>query len=94
MAGEDHFDGTLGRGPEQILRALGLHHGFPFDQTLGEDRRFDLAFAINQQLADQDGLFGVVGDRAFGHVRGDRLIGAGIFEVSDVAKARLNFSAA
>ncbi len=77
-------------GPEQILRALGLHLGFPLDQALREDRRFDAALAFDQQLTDQNRLFGVVGDRAFGHVGGDRLQGTGVLQIGDLAEAGLD----
>ena len=90
VAGEDHFDRAFGRRAEQILRALGLHRGFPFDQTLREDGRFDVAVAFDQQFADQNRLFGVIGDRAFRHVRGDRLQWPGILQIGDLAEARLD----
>ncbi|MNG04637.1 hypothetical protein D3C84_877830 [compost metagenome] len=76
------------------MRALGLHRSFPFDQALREHRRFNPTRAIDQQLTDQNGLFGVVGDRALGHVRGDRLIRAGVLQITDFTEARLDFGAA
>ena len=53
-----------------------------------------MPLTLDQQLADQDRLFGVVGDRALGHIGGDRLIGTGIFKVGDFAEARLDLGAA
>ncbi|MNP03314.1 hypothetical protein D3C76_951970 [compost metagenome] len=53
-----------------------------------------MAFAFEQQLTNQNCLFGVIGDRALGHIGGDRLIGASIFKVGDVAESRLDVGAA
>jgi hypothetical protein len=74
-AGQDGGDGALGRGAEQIERAARGHVALPADQGSGQLAWVDRTLPLDQQPAKQDGLLGVVGDRARGQARGDRVAG-------------------
>ena len=48
VASEDHLDRALGRRPQQILGAFGLHGGLPGNQALGKQVGVNIALAFDQ----------------------------------------------